>query len=192
MLFKHGRSLLSVHYSCYARGMSEEVGEIQGEGMGELVEEMEEHLAEVIDSLQGPRRISKVVVSDAFSVRINPIQYPELMKQIDINEGMPPEYAALDVYCFDFNNEIRPDLFAKKLEIRADGVGRGEVKTQLSFKATEVDTYAHAVRFPYAVRMDRPYFYRITEISREGEVNTSSWQKRTSWASMLDITTQTP
>ena len=188
--FRQGRSLLSVSYSCYARGISEEMGEVQGAGNGELVKDMQEHLTSAIDSLQGPQSVTRRVISNAFSVYIDPQRFPELMKQVDINEGMPPDYPALDVYCFDFNNDIRKDLFAKELQLRAAGVGRGEVKTQLSFRATEADIYAHAVRFPYAVRMDRPYFYRVVEISKEGEVQMGPWQKRTSWTSMLDITTQ--
>ncbi|MCB0376661.1 MAG: hypothetical protein KDD04_12135, partial [Sinomicrobium sp.] len=115
---------------------------------------------------------------------------PDLTKQIDINERIPPEYAALDVYCFDFNNAIREDLYAKRVEFKAEGVGRGEVSFKVTFRATEPDIYAKTIRFIYAVKLDKPCSYRITEIFKDGRTERSKWTAVENWHQILDVTTQ--
>ena len=120
---------------------------------------------------------SYMVRSESLPVTIDHQRWPDLISQVDINESIPAEYAALDVYCFDFNNEIRDDLYAKQLEIKASGVGKEYVKTKIKFKASEPDVYARSVRFPYAVHMNRPFLYRILEIKKDGELQMSPWKK---------------
>jgi hypothetical protein len=94
------------------------------------------------------------------------------------------------VYCYDFNNAIRADLFAKRIEISATSVNGSEIYHTSTFKQSQPDEYAKSIRFPYAVRFDKPYKYRITEITQEGDVVSSGWIERTSWSDIIDITTK--
>ena len=46
----------------------------------------------------------------------------------------------------------------------------------------------HAVRFPFAVRVDRPYRYRVVTIHDDGQVHETAWMVRMEWLSLLDVT----
>jgi hypothetical protein len=133
---------------------------------------------------------TRVIKSGAFEIVIDTKKWPDLVKKVDINEQIPPDYAALNVYCFDFNNGLRDDLAQKKIEIEATGVGGGTVTLKYTFRDNAPDIYATDLKFPYAVRIDVPYRYRITEITREGTVTRSEWITSGSWHEILDITTK--
>ena len=143
-------------------------------------------IREGVDTILTEKNYS--VRSESLPITIDHKRWPDLLAQVDINESIPPEYAALDVYCFDFNNELREDLYAKQIEIRATGIGKEAVKAKIRFKADEADTYARSVRFPYAVNMAMPFHYRIMEIKADGDVIPGRWQKRKNWHQILDIT----
>ena len=133
----------------------------------------------------------RVINLGAFSLDIDIQKWPELLKQIDINEQIPPDYAALDIYCFDFNNDIRQDLFAKRIEVKAVGVGGGYVKEKITFTSGAPEVYAGTIHFLNAVKLKEPFHYRITEIFQDGRYTLSEWKPRTSWNQILDITTTT-
>ncbi|AHM59362.1 hypothetical protein D770_05475 [Flammeovirgaceae bacterium 311] len=127
------------------------------------------------------------VLSDAFEVLIDTNEWPDLLKKVDINERMPPGYALLETYCFDFAHETRQDILVKRLEIKAAGVGGKEVEQSVTFSSSKPENYAARVFFPNAVRMDKPYKYRIVEISLEGKVSRTEWLENEDWYSTLDI-----
>ncbi len=129
------------------------------------------------------------VKSNSFALYIDPVKWPELMKKIDINEDMPPAYAALEVKCYDLADGLRPDLFRKTIEIKAMGVGGQPVSIRTEFSRTNPDLYSRSIRFPFAVKMTQPLQYRIEEINLEGEKTIGNWITSTSWADLLDITT---
>jgi hypothetical protein len=132
----------------------------------------------------------RVIKAGAFEVIIDTEKWPDLIRKVDINEQIPPDYAIINVYCYDFNNELRPDLAQKKIEIEAPGVGAGKVMLKYTFRNDMPDIYACDLKFPYAVRIDTPYRYRVTEISRGGSVTRSEWMTKDSWHEILDITSR--
>ena len=186
--FHQKRSVLSVQYALLAEGIISDTSALTYSGDSAMVADFRDHLNNDKDTTIKTTTETRIIYANAFGVEIDHQRFPDLLTQIDINNGIPPAYAALDVYCFDFNNEIRDDLFAKKIEIRATGVGRGMVSTSVSFKSTDKDTYARSIRFPYGVRMDKPLTYRIIEVNKEGEIKTTPWQNRKSWNEILDLT----
>jgi hypothetical protein len=134
--------------------------------------------------------MTQIVRADAFPIRVDVVRWPDLLKKLDINEGIPPGYAALEVRCFDFLNDLRPDLAVKGIDIMAVGVGGRVVSLPTQkFLRSEPDLYSKQIRFPYAVKLTEPYQYRIIEYTADGEKVLSPWQKVTEWSSHLDITT---
>ncbi len=127
--------------------------------------------------------------ADAVAISIDTERWPDALQKIDINEKLPPAYPLFDVYCYDFNNAIRPDLYAKRIEISATSVNGNLIYHSSLFKQSQPDLYVRSIRFPYAVRFDKPYKYRTTEINLEGEAISSEWIEQHSWNDIIDITT---
>jgi len=117
-------------------------------------------------------------------------RWPHIIRRIDINATAPPGYAALDVYCYDFSQAADSNRYETQVEIQAAGVGSGPVTLRATFSRTQPDLYARSLRFPVAVRMDRPYRFRIHAIAQDGTSMTTPWRERTSWVELLDVTTQ--
>ena len=181
-----GPSLMSLQYAFFSTGVKAQVAEeIITEGERAILDTLIKHLEQSEDSLT-----SEVICvrSDVLPVTIDVAKWPDLIRQIDINEEVPPGYAALEVRCYDFNNNLRPDLFAKKVEVKARGVGHGEVVVQATFSSKAVDLYVHQIKFPYAVRLDQPVFYRVTSIGDEAPPVKSDWIELPLWSGLIDIT----
>jgi hypothetical protein len=125
------------------------------------------------------------------AIAIDAQRWPELLRQVDVNEQVPPGYAALDVYCYDFHDALRPDLYEKQVEIEADGVGGRRVSLSTTFGRTQPDLYARSVRFPVGVRLDRPYRFRVSETALDGTARAGAWKTVASWDRILDVTSAT-
>ena len=94
----------------------------------------------------------------------------------------------MKVYCYDFANALRPDLFYKKVEIEAQGVGGRAIPLDAKFLFSQPDLYARTIRFPVAVHVDRPFRYRVISAMRDGRTDEGPWLERSSWGGILDIT----
>ena len=129
-----------------------------------------------------------MVKADVIPIMVDVQRWPDAIQQTDINERIPAKYPLLDVYCYDFNNELRPDLYAKKVEIKAISVNGSEISTTFSFRQNKPDQYAKSIRFGYAIRLDKPYSFRITEITNDGDMQAGEWTSRKEWSELLDIT----
>ena len=203
--FQKGQSQLSVAFSYYAYGIYKDSTNVQVAVNDQakvaldplpqndsLEQAMEDHFQEILGELDKQEGVqTRIVLADAFQLIINTQQYPELMEKVDINEHAPSGYSLLDVYCYDFNNQIRNDLHAKKVEIKATGVNGKPVTTSVIFREKEPDLYVRSIRFAHAVRMDLPHHYRIVEISKEKGIQPGAWIARTSWDAIIDVTTRT-
>ncbi len=178
------QSLISLSYSFYTAGIAGANGLLQASGAGSRMPE----LTAARDSLHRRDTVRHFLVkADALLLAVDADRWPQVLRKIDVNESLPPAYPLLDVYCYDFSNDVRPDLFSKKLEIKATSVNGSEVQTMLSFKATQPDVFARSIRFAYAIRFDRPYRYRVIEVYKDGDSIASPWQERTDWNGIIDI-----
>jgi hypothetical protein len=131
----------------------------------------------------------QVVGADTVAITVDAARIPDCLKRVDLNEQVPANYAALSVYCYDFNNELRPDLEEKLIEIQATSVTGKPVVKEVSFSRSSPDVYSATARFQFAVSLKHPYRYRIREVTREGEVRASPWRDGKPWSQMLDLTT---
>lgn len=185
--FQGNQPTLSLNYTYKAELTNINPEEFITEGS----ETFEERMGAFVTEKDSTSNLQEIVIkSDAFPITIDTKKWPNLIKKIDINEQVPSDYAALDVYCYDFNNKIRNDLYAKIIELKAIGVGGNEVIFKDIFSTKNSDEYAKNIRFNYAVKLSEPYQYRITEIRLDGSVERLKWVTSTSWHQILDITTK--
>ncbi|UCC84273.1 MAG: hypothetical protein JSW46_04915 [Gemmatimonadota bacterium] len=189
LAFERDWLVLSVGYAFFADGVPPEQTLAELSGSPELVEAFGERLRSDDTEGEDAQGRGHLVHAGTFPVRIDAERWPDLLKRIDLNEQAPPGYPILEVYCYDFRDAIRPDLAARRVELEADGVGGRPVAVVLHFTRANPDLYMQRVRFPFAVRLDRSYDYRVTDILTDGQVVEGLWQERWQWAAILDVTT---
>jgi hypothetical protein len=184
---------LSLGYAFLGDALAADAGIGDLTGSREIVEGLKSALAgSHADSSSAPADSVRthVIRAGAIEIGLDVKRFPDLMRRVDLNDKAPPGYAALDVYCYDFNNELRPDLAEKRVEIDAEGVSGKRVKLETAFLREQSDLYSASIRFPVAVRLDRPYRYRTREVKLDGMEHQSVWRERQSWSEILDVTTR--
>ena len=195
---EHGRLALSLGYAFFADGMGSDQPLEELRGSPELVAQMRQLLqshATTAATAGTPPATQKaqLVRAGALGVTVDTVRWPGLVTRIDVGGAAPPAYAFLDVYCYDFNNEIRPDLSERQVELEAEGVAPGRrVRLSVVFQRAQPDLYARTVRFPGAVRIDRPYRFRVIDVAPDGTTTGGAWQTRSSWTDRLDVTSAPP
>ena len=110
--------------------------------------------------------------------------HPDHFRRTDLGARMKMGYTGLDVFCFDFLENLEENLYAKIVEVAIPTAGRDLVET-LTFRAN--DDYRRRIEFKLAKDLNRPYRYRISKIYTDGSKQTGRWQKRSGEA-LLDIT----
>lgn len=187
---KKGMLVLSVGYAFFSKGKIEGDPEISGTARDHprFRRMMEEILAKP-DSGTTESSLG-VVHAGAFEIAIDTTQYTRFVRQVDLNDWLPPDYSVLSVYNYDFNNALRPDLFEKLVEVEAVGAGGGTVQASAEFRFNQPELYSRSIRFKYAVQLTRPYRYRVREISLDGEEKVSDWISVREWTPILDVTTR--
>lgn len=131
--------------------------------------------------------VRRVVVAGAIPIRVDAGRWPDLLRRLDVDDAS--RFAALDVYCYDFRDNRRPDLNERQLEVEAASVGGRPVRLQAAFARAHPDVYSVSLRFPVAVKLDRPYRYRVTDVRSDGSSTQGSWISRSDWIGLLDVTT---
>jgi len=185
---ENGQLALSLGYSFYADMILGSEGDTHVAGDPDIVEDFESRAEDIIAADTIVTR--QIIKADAFPIRIDTDLWPDLLKKLDINEGVPPAYAALEVRCYDFAQDLRPDLAIKSIELQATGISGQTVSLgPEKFISHQRDLHTRQINFPYAVRMDEPLRYRITEYSLEGNRQVTPWITKDSWIGSLDITT---
>jgi hypothetical protein len=187
---ERGSLALSVGYAFLADGIASDQPLQELTGSPELVDALKKQLFPK-DEKEKPGAGPHVVRAGAVGVTVDTKQFPRIVQRIDINDSAPPGYAALDVYCYDFNQGGESPLYEKQIEIDAAGIGGKRVQLKAVFSRAHPDLFARSLRFPVAVRLDRPYRYRVLEIAQDGTQKTSEWRERSSWTELLDVTTAT-
>lgn len=183
-----GQLVLSLGYAFYADGIPPDQPLAVMSGSPPLLRAIE-HAAE---GRPAGAASPSLIKAGSTAIRVDGRRWPGLFRQLDINESAPPGYPALDLYCYDFHDQLRPDLWEKQVEIEAEGVGGKPIRLLSLFRADRPDLYAQGLRFPLAVRLDRPYRYRVSEVGRDGSSVESAWRQRPSWTELLDVTSPAP
>lgn len=185
---KNNRLAFSFTYSFYADVIITSSNELIAGGDAKFVKDIKSSYAEV---LERDSTIARVIVkSNSFSISIDLTQFPDCIRKVDINQNQtPPAYAYVEVRCHDFSNKLRSDLYFKTFELEAQGVNGTPVTGELKFAASKPDEHTMTVKFPYAVKMNKPPRYRVIETTIAGERYSLPWINLNAWKPMIDITT---
>ena len=186
--FREDYTALSFMYAFYAKGKSKK-SVLDFNAPAHMASTFRDLLPDnETDSINTLREC--VVRSNAFSVYIDTLKYPDLIRQIDINDGVPPGYAVLNVRNYDFANNLRDDLYEKAVDLEATGAGGHKVAASVSFKSSAPDITSTNFKFKYAVKLDKPYRYRIRELLKDGREIITEWKDISMWSALLDVTTR--
>ncbi|WP_143569716.1 hypothetical protein [Tenacibaculum agarivorans] len=132
---------------------------------------------------------NRIIGSNTLTIHIDTNKYPDIIKQIDLNEEIPPTYAAIEIKCHDFLENLRPELYMKIVEIEAVSVDNEKpIKIKTTFRKKYTDLYTQHINFPYAVDMNMTMRYRITEIDTNGERSVLDWMEKPECESIIDVT----
>lgn len=182
-----GRVLISLSYAFMARGIGSDVPIVDISGSPELIE-LVPGQGETAAGSQGGDGLH-VVRADTVGITLDARLWPELIRRIDLNDGLPPGYPALWVRCYDFQQEISNDLYMKRVQIEAMSVDDKVVLQEVTFTVGDPEHTAERVKFNEAIRLDRPYRYRVIEVYGDGsQTPDTEWTTQESWASTLDVT----
>lgn len=110
--------------------------------------------------------------------------HPDHFQRTDLGARMKKGYTGLDVFCFDFVENLEEDLYAKIVEVAIPTAGRDLVES-VTFRAGS--DYRRRIAFKLAKDLDQPYRYRISRIYKDGSKKTGQWRQKTGEA-LLDIT----
>jgi hypothetical protein len=184
---ENSQVILSFSYAYFSVFADSTGGEIQVGGTNPLLNrDLRKELKEAVS--RDSAELITMIRADAIAIKVDTRRWPQALQQVDINERLPARFPVLTVYCYDFNNELRPDLFAKKLELKAVSVNGATLQANCSFRQALPDQYARSLQFPYAVRFDKPFRYRVIEITQDGESLAGEWIERNDWNELIDIT----
>ncbi len=191
---ERGQLALSLAYAFVAdgRAASEPFGDVTGPP--ELAAELARAFASgaARDSAAADSAGRQVVRAGAIRIGFDPLTAAGAVRRIDVDAQMPAGFAALEVYCFDFRDARRPDLYEKRVEVEATSVSGDPVRREVVFAREHPDVFAAGVRFPVAVRLKEPYRYRVTELRPDGSAAPGPWVPGRSWLDLLDVTTPAP
>lgn len=187
-----GRSLLSIEYQMIAEGktaMSTPDSAVFEITLSDSATKQEKMLS-MTESFEASSQVfgEKVVRADAIPILIDIGKYPDLLKQVDINEQIPPEYPLLQVYCFDFQNHLSKSLLLKRVTLQAWGVNLERVQTTVTFRKTTPDKIFQTAYFKHAVLIHKPIRYKIMTIDSKNEGKESGWKAWHLYDSILDVT----
>lgn len=187
--FNKNLTAISFTYAFYTRGATEKrVLDISG--YGRLDSTLQQQFKGLVADNADTTLRECIVKSDAFPIQIDTARYPDLIRKIDINDAVPPGYAVINVRNYDFANNLRTDLYEKTVELEATGAGGDPVNLSVRFNIKNRDVTSTNFRFRYAVRLDKPYRYRVRDLLKDGRELVTDWKIMTAWSFLLDVTTR--
>lgn len=186
--FQKNRGLISVAYTINALGVNKSNSGALLNPQDSILKTLELEDLITPDSLSISE--STLITAGAIQIGFDLNKWPELLKMISFTSELSPKYGLVDVYCYDFNNGFNTNLAGKIIEFEAKSPGRGTVRLQVEFWRNAPEIYAHNIKFDYAVRLDSPLNYRVTEITSDGDLNVGVWQQKDNWHGIIDITSQ--
>jgi hypothetical protein len=129
-------------------------------------------------------REANTTLASSIAISIPPEKAAEHLRRFDLGARMSRGYGTIDVFCFDFVEELEPELYSKIVEVAIPTAGRPLVE-KIVFDARS--GYRGTVTFRLSKKREQPYRYRITRIGRDGSSDVGPWIKREG-EQMLDIT----
>jgi hypothetical protein len=180
-----GQLVLSLGFAYVADGRAA-VEPWRFDGPRELVDSL---AAQVQQGAGADSAVRRVVTAGAIPVHVEAQRWPDRIRHVDVDGASPSGFVSTEVYCYDFHDGRRPDLYEKQVEVEAEAAGGAPVRLHAVFARAHPDVYSARLTFPVAVRLDRPYRYRVAEIRPDGSTSAGSWRTGRDWVGLLDLTT---
>jgi hypothetical protein len=111
-------------------------------------------------------------------------KHPDNFQKLDLGGRMTMGYTGLDIFCFDFIENLEESLYAKIVEVSMATNGRDLVET-VTFR--DDGKYRTRIDFKLAKDIDEPYRYRISRVFKDGTREAGRWQEKAG-ETLLDIT----
>lgn len=127
--------------------------------------------------------------SETFFVSTLPIEldmgtFPHKFNRTDLGGRMVRGYTGMEVFCFDFLEDLDPHLYAKIVEVAIPTPGRDLVE-EVVFRADS--DYRNRIDFKLSRDLDDPYRFRVTRIFKNGSRDTGPWTEKKG-ETLLDVT----
>jgi len=146
--------------------------------------EMEESLSGVRKNSEKKWEKALVPFSSTIPVKLDMAAHPSHFSKTDIGGRMVRGYTGIDVFCFDFLEQLDDNLYSKEVEVAIPAPKRPLVETVTFRKDSD---YRTRIEFKLAKNLDVAYKVRITRIFLDGKSQKGPWVKRAGEA-MLDVT----
>jgi len=127
---------------------------------------------------------SETVAASTLPIDLDIKAYPHKFRRTDLGGRMVRGYTGVDVFCFDFLEDLDRDLYAKVVEVSIPTTGRDLVE-EVTFRANQ--EYRARIEFKLAKDLDQPYRVRITRILKDGRRDVGPWVAKQG-ETMLDVT----
>ncbi len=144
----------------------------------------------VAELFSGVRKKDKEWQDDSTSlswtlpIEMDMTAHPGQFRKNDLGGRMSHGYTGIDVFCFDFIEELDPELYAKIVRVAIPTSGR-ELIEEITFR--DDGEYRARIDFKLAKNMDRPYKVQVIRVLRDGNRQEGAWVHKQG-ESLLDIT----
>lgn len=144
----------------------------------------------VTEQLQGMRMKDKewqearTSLAWTLPITMDMAAHPDKFRKTDLGGRMSHGYTGIDVFCFDFIEELDPELYAKLVRVAIPTTGR-ELVEEVIFR--DDGKYRFRIDFKLAKGMDWPYRVQVVRVMRDGSRQTGEWIRKQG-ESMLDVT----
>lgn len=146
-------------------------------------------MAETVDGVrkdeEGKWAPSNQVFSNTLEIVLDMKTYPEHFSRIDLGGRMVKGYTGLDVFCFDFLENLDEHLYSKVVEVAIPTPGGSPLIETVTFKK---DGESRArIEFKLSKDLDTAYRVRITRVYDDGRSIQGPWVEK-SGETLLDVT----
>ncbi len=171
-----------------ALSLDETMGEILWKaveaGQTQVSVELAENLSGVHQNKDDEWEEISTISAVTLPITLDMKAHPELFSRTDLGGRMVKGYTGIDIFCFDFIENLDETLYSKIVEVAIPTLGSPLVET-VTFR--QDSAYRSRIAFKLAKDLDTAYKVRITKIYDDGTQQTGAWEKRKGEA-MLDIT----
>jgi hypothetical protein len=164
--------------------MSEILWEALEAGQTLISIEMEESLSGVRKNKDKTWDKDLVAFSSTLPVELDIKKNPSLFSKIDLGGRMVRGYTGIDIFCFDFLEQLDENLYSKVVEVAIPTPKKPLVESVTFRRDSNCRT---RIKFKLAKDLDIAYKVRITRIFLDGTSKTDPWVMRKGEA-MLDVT----
>lgn len=124
-------------------------------------------------------------VVNTIPINISAKEYPKLFRKNETWQKLSMGHTNLTVYCYDFINELKKNLYSVTVEVKFKTLRNQDYKEKVKFNEND-DSYKKNISFRLAKDLDAGYKYRVKRLYQDGRYEKSKWNHFNS--QHLDVT----